>query len=160
MDSSIASWLNAAADHPGLRQLAELGAQLVVAAAGTVLALVANVAATSWWYRARPYAALSDVHALIAQNPESSFFSDHTIVATGCAVAALLVSRRWGIAATAAAVLVAVARVAVGAHYPTDVLTAAAVTIVAIVVLLPARPAVEQLLAKLTGPRREELSAR
>jgi undecaprenyl-diphosphatase len=105
-----------------------------------VVALAANVAATSWWYRARPYAALHDVHALIAPNPESSFFSDHTVVATGCALGALLVSRRWGIVAIAIALAVGLARVAVGAHYPTDVLAAVAVTTLATVVLLPTRP--------------------
>ena len=167
MDTTIAVWLNQTAQHGGLRQLAELGAKflvavpvlivaylalrsilrrdahvasLVVAGLGTAIALAANVAATSWWYRARPYTALHDVHALIAPNPESSFFSDHTIVATGCALVALLVSRRWGIAAITAALAVGVARVAVGAHYPTDVLTAAAVTTLATVALLPARP--------------------
>jgi membrane-associated phospholipid phosphatase len=188
VDSTIAAWLNAAAQHPGAQQLAEAGAQvlvalpvliavyllvrsvvrrdaaalssLVVAGIGTAVALVANVAATTWWYRARPYAVLPDVQALITKNPESSFFSDHTIVATGCAIAALLVSRRWGIAAVVAAVLVAIARVAVGAHYPTDVLTAAVVTTVAIVALLPLRSRIEAVLDKVVGrSSRQPLSA-
>jgi len=177
VDTNIAVWLNQAAQHGGLRQLAELGAQflvalpvlvvaylalrsilrrdataaasLVVAGLGTAITLVANVAATSWWYRARPYTALHDVHALIATNPESSFFSDHTIVATGCALAALLVSRRWGIVLLAAAAAVGLARIAVGAHYPTDVLTAAAITTLATVALLPARPKIAIVIGKL-----------
>jgi undecaprenyl-diphosphatase len=177
VDTNTAVWLNEAAQHSGLRQLAEVSAKflvalpvlivayltlrsilrrdanavasLVVAGIGTAIALAANVAATSWLYRARPYRALHDVHALIAPNPESSFFSDHAIAATGCALAALLVSRRWGIAAIAAALAVGLARVAVGAHYPTDVLTAAAVTTIATVALLPTRPKLTTAIGKL-----------
>ena len=89
------------------------------------------------------------MHALIAPNPESSFFSDHTIVATGCAIGALLVSRRWGVVAIAAGAAVGLARVAVGAHYPTDVLTAVAVTTLATVMLLPTRPKLTIAIGKL-----------
>lgn len=185
MDTSTAIWLNQQAQHPGLRQLAEAGAKflivapalivaslliravlrrdaialssLVVAGLGTGIALVANMVATSTWFRARPYHALTEVHALVTPTAESGFFSDHTIAVTGCAFAALLVSRRWGLAAIATAVLVAVARVAVGAHYPTDVLTAALVTSLAIAVLLPARPPIARLLTRALDrlPRRD-----
>ena len=48
-----------------------------------------------------------------------------------------------------------IVRVAVGAHYPTDVLTAALVTTVAIVALLPIRPA----LTRLTGRGLDRLPA-
>jgi membrane-associated phospholipid phosphatase len=121
-------------------------ASLLIAGAGTVLALLANVMATSTWMRVRPYNRLADVHALTARATESSFFSDHTIAVTGCAVGALLVSRRWGTAAAVCAGLVALARVAVGAHYPTDVLTAAAVTTLLILALLPLRARLTRLL--------------
>lgn len=175
MDTSTSIWLNQLAQHEGIRQLAVGGAtfvvavpalivgylfvrsvvrrdaaalsSLVVAGAGMAIALAANLAATSLWFRARPYTALAEVHALVAPTTESSFFSDHTIAVTGLAFAALLVSRRWGMAALAAALFVGVARVAVGAHYPTDVLTAAVVTSLAIIVLLPARRPIARLLA-------------
>ncbi len=174
MDDSIAEWLNAQAQHSGLHQLAVFGAKyllavpiaialylavrsfirrdntamasLLIAAGGMVLAFLANVVATSTWMRVRPYNRLVDVHALTARATESSFFSDHTIAVAGCAIGALLVSRRWGIAATVCAGLVAVARVAVGAHYPTDVLTAAAVTTLLILALLPLRERLAALL--------------
>jgi undecaprenyl-diphosphatase len=167
MDTTLVTWLNDAAQHPGARQAAEWGAKFLVAAPvlvvaylavrslwrrdaralasmvaagiGTALALAANVVATSLWYRPRPYTALSQLHPLIPPNPESSFFSDHTVIVAGCAMAALLVSRRWGAVAAGAAVLVGVARVAVGAHYPSDVLVAALVTVGAIAALLPLR---------------------
>ncbi len=175
MDTSTSIWLNQLAQHEGIRQLAVAGATFVVAVpalivaylfirsvlrrdaaalsylaiagAGTVIALVANVAATTLWFRVRPYTAVTQVHALVPPTTESSFFSDHTIAVTGLAFAALLVSRRWGIAALVAAIFVAVARVAVGAHYPTDVLTAAVVTSLAITVLLPARRPIARMLA-------------
>lgn len=188
VDTNIAVWLNQAAQHVGVRQLAEASAKflvalpllivaylalrsilrrdaaalasLLIAGAGTAIALVANVGATTWWYRARPYTALDDVHALIAPNPESSFFSDHTIAVTGCAIAALLVSRRLGVVAVISAAFVAMARVAVGAHYPTDVITAALVTTIAVVALLPTRPAiqrfVERVLERLPTTRKNE----
>jgi membrane-associated phospholipid phosphatase len=174
MDTSTSIWLNQLAQHEGIRQLAVAGAKFVVAVpalivaylfirsalrrdaaalsslavagAGTTIALAANIAATTLWFRARPYTALTQVHALVAPTTESSFFSDHTIAVTGLAFAALLVSRRWGVAALSAAIFVGVARVAVGAHYPTDVLTAAVVTSLAITVLLPARRPIARLL--------------
>jgi undecaprenyl-diphosphatase len=174
VEDSIAEWLNAQAQHSGLHQLAVFGANyllvvpiliaaylvvrsflrrdntamasLVLAGVGTLLALVANMAATSIWMRVRPYNRLGDVHALVTRATESSFFSDHTIAVTGCAVGALLVSRRWGVAAAVCAALVGIARVAVGAHYPTDVLTAAAVTTILILVLQPMRPRLARLL--------------
>lgn len=167
MDTTMAIWLNRTAQHGGLHQAAVIGAKYLVAApvliviyllvrstvrrdgfalagiaiagAGTGLALLANMAATSLWFRARPYNSLGEVHGLVARATESSFFSDHTVAVTGCALAALLVSRRWGLVSAIAAVGVAIARVAVGAHYPTDVLTAAVVTAVSIGVLLPLR---------------------
>lgn len=192
MDTAVAVWLNQQAQHSGLRQLVVFGAtfvvavpvlivgyllvrsvhrraardlaSLLVAGAGTVIALVANMIATSSWFRLRPYNALADVHGLVTRTQESSFFSDHTIAVTGLTVAALLVSRRWGLASAAAAVFVALCRVAVGAHYPTDVLTAAVVTLAAIAVLLPARPVltrlVDRLLARLPAPHPDEHAAR
>jgi len=181
MDTTVAAWLNDLAQHPGLRQAAEAGAKfvvalpvvivgylllrsvwrrdsaaiasLLVAGAGTGVALAANVVATTLWYRPRPYTALGQVHALVAPNAESSFFSDHTVVVTGCAVAALLVSRRWGLAATVAALVVGFARIAVGAHYPSDVAVAALVTAGAIGALLPLRarlvPHLDRLVARM-----------
>ena len=165
MDSTISIWLNDAAQHPVLRQLSVFGAKylvfvmvalvaavgiravwrgdaravalLLIAGVGTALALLANVGATSWWYRARPYNSIASVHALVARNPESGFYSDHTVLATGCALAIVLVARRWGLLAAGLAAAVAVARVAVGAHHPTDVLAAAAVVTIITLALLP-----------------------
>jgi len=72
--------------------------------------------------RARPYNALPHVHLLGTKSVDASFPSDHATLA-GAAIAGLfLVDLRLGIAATVAGLLLAVDRVYVGAHYPSDVL--------------------------------------
>ncbi|MEO5902279.1 MAG: phosphatase PAP2 family protein [Ilumatobacteraceae bacterium] len=71
--------------------------------------------------RARPYDAMSNVHVLVDRTTDFSFPSDHALVAGSVAVGLLFASRRWGIVACAAAMLMAFARVYVGAHYPGDV---------------------------------------
>ena len=73
--------------------------------------------------RARPYEALTDVHLLVHRTTDFSFPSDHATAAGAVAVGLLLTNRGWGhIAAVAAVVMMAFARLYVGAHYPGDVL--------------------------------------
>ena len=71
--------------------------------------------------RARPYETMSNIHVLVDKTTDFSFPSDHATVAGAVAVGLLLTSRRWGIAATVLAILMAFTRVYVGAHYPADV---------------------------------------
>jgi undecaprenyl-diphosphatase len=68
----------------------------------------------------------STVHLLVAHAADPGFPSDHATAAFAIAVAILLRSRRWGLLALAMAVALAVGRVAVGVHFPTDVLAGAA----------------------------------
>ena len=72
--------------------------------------------------RARPYDAMTGVHVLVARTTDFSFPSDHATAAGAVAVGLFLANRRWGIIACVAAVLMAFARVYVGAHYPGNVL--------------------------------------
>ena len=72
--------------------------------------------------RARPYAALPHVSLLGTPSVDGSFPSDHATLAGAAVVGLLLVDRRLGLAAAAAGILLAAARVYVGAHYPGDVL--------------------------------------
>jgi undecaprenyl-diphosphatase len=68
------------------------------------------------------------VHQLIAHAPGGSMPSDHATAAFAVAFGALLfLDRRAGLALTAAAVLIGVARVWTGLHYPGDILAAAAI---------------------------------
>jgi len=72
--------------------------------------------------RARPYNSLDNVHLLLSRTADFSFPSDHATMAGAVAVGLLLVDRRLGIVSGLAALLMAFARVYVGAHYPVDVL--------------------------------------
>jgi undecaprenyl-diphosphatase len=72
--------------------------------------------------RPRPYEAMTGVHLLVDKTADFSFPSDHATVAGAVAMGLLLANRRWGIVAGVAAIVMAVARVYVGAHYPGDVI--------------------------------------
>ncbi len=92
------------------------------AGAATLLAVALNqpiVAATG---EARPYTAHPGILVLARRSADLSFPSDHAVMAGAVAAGLWLVSRRLGAAATIAALLMAFARVYVGAHYPRDVL--------------------------------------
>ena len=73
--------------------------------------------------RPRPYVAHPEaVHLFVARSADPSFPSDHATAAFAIAFALLLRSRRLGSLALLMASLLALGRVAVGAHYPSDVL--------------------------------------
>lgn len=99
--------------------------------------------------RARPYETMTGVHVLIDKTTDFSLPSDHATVVGAVAMGLLLANRRWGIVAAILAVLMAFARVYVGAHYPGDVLAglalgalvAAAGCFALLPVFAPARPA-------------------
>jgi undecaprenyl-diphosphatase len=80
------------------------------------------------WARPRPYIAHpGDAHLFIGRSGDPSFPSDHATAAFAIAVALLLRHRKAGLLALAMAVVVSLSRVAVGTHYPSDVLGGAAV---------------------------------
>jgi membrane-associated phospholipid phosphatase len=73
--------------------------------------------------RGRPASLLDDVHLRGAPAGGLGFVSGHVAVVTALVVIAWpYLDRRWRAVAVAAAVLVALARVYVGAHFPLDVL--------------------------------------
>lgn len=69
----------------------------------------------------RPYTQMPGTLVLVARTTDFSFPSDHAVMAGAVATGVLLAGRRLGLLVTAAAVLMAVTRVYVGAHYPSDV---------------------------------------
>jgi undecaprenyl-diphosphatase len=77
--------------------------------------------------RARPFVAdPHGVHLFSGHAADPGFPSDHATAAFAIAVAILLRKRGWGIAALVAATVLSVGRVALGVHYPSDVLAGAA----------------------------------
>lgn len=77
--------------------------------------------------RARPFVAdPHGVHLFAAHAADPGFPSDHATAAFAIAVAILLRKRGWGIAALVLATVLSVGRVALGVHYPSDVVAGAA----------------------------------
>jgi undecaprenyl-diphosphatase len=108
-----------------------------VIAAGLAAALGLAIAhgVTMIWDRPRPYEAHSGVHLFVSPSGDPSFPSDHATAAFAISVSLLLRSRRIGLLALAMAVVLGVARVCVGVHYPGDVLGGALIGTTAAVVL-------------------------
>ena len=107
--------------------VARRGSTRDLAAAGwaclaTLLAVALNQPVGHLFAEARPYAVHPGLLRLADPTRDFSFPSDHAVMAGAVAAGLLLVSRRLGLAAVAAAVLMAFARVYIAAHYPWDVL--------------------------------------
>jgi len=74
-------------------------------------------------FRTRPYNLLEGVRLLVPVEADSSFPSGHTLIVAGGTVVALLKLRRWqATLLTIEAALVAISRIYVGVHYPTDII--------------------------------------
>jgi undecaprenyl-diphosphatase len=127
---------------------------LLAAGLSTILALLIVQVIDRVWDRQRPFVVLHEFHKLIAHPADASFPSDHVSGAFAI-VFALMLFRRWQIAwaALAVAVLIGVARVMVGVHWPSDVLGGVGVgALAAIAVAGPwSRPALTWLSDRLTA---------
>jgi undecaprenyl-diphosphatase len=90
--------------------------------------------------RARPFVVdPSGVHLFSGHAADPGFPSDHATGAFAVAMAIWLRDRRWGTVALLAAALVSVGRVAIGVHFPSDVIAGAVLGCLA-ALLLYARP--------------------
>jgi undecaprenyl-diphosphatase len=91
--------------------------------AAAAVALLSNQVISHLWERPRPFAAhRGSTHLLSAPSPDPSFPSDHAAAAFAIAFAVLAFSRRAGVFFLAAATLIGLSRIALGLHYPSDVL--------------------------------------
>jgi undecaprenyl-diphosphatase len=87
------------------------------------IAMVVNQAISHLWDRPRPFVDhAASTHLLSAPSPDPSFPSDHAAAAFAIAFAVLAFSRRGGFLFLAAATLIGISRIALGLHYPGDVL--------------------------------------
>lgn len=113
---------------------------------GVLVALGVNQLLAGAVAEPRPYAVLPHTLVLVPRSADYSFPSDHAVMAGAVAVGILVVHRLLGILAAALAVLMAVTRVYVGAHFPLDVTVGLAVgALVALASYLLARPLVLRL---------------
>jgi undecaprenyl-diphosphatase len=125
--AAFALWLFDPPRHVGIYRRA-CAAGLSAAAVGLLL----NQVISHIWHRARPYEAHPHgVIPLISGSHDPSFPSDHATAAFAIAFGILFVAYRAGLVFLAWATLIALSRVLVGVHYPTDVLASLGVGLVA-----------------------------
>jgi undecaprenyl-diphosphatase len=103
------------------RQLDKLTASLWAALA-PLTAVALNQPIASGVHEPRPFSVFPNALVLAHRSTDPSFTSDHATMAGAVAVGLFLVSRRLGAVAAVAAVVMAFARVYVGAHFPVDVI--------------------------------------
>lgn len=106
---------------------------LIVMGLSGVLALFVNLVLSHIWFRPRPFAVLphGDFTQLIPHPADASFPSDHASGSFGFAAASYKKSVRWvQVVFTSLAVLVGIARIYSGVHWPTDVLAGVVIGIV------------------------------
>jgi undecaprenyl-diphosphatase len=100
----------------------------VSALTAAALAMAVNQVIAHVWERPRPYVTHGlSTHLLAASSPDPSFPSDHAAAAFAIAFAVLAFSRPAGLGFLAGATLIGVSRIALGLHYPSDVLAGAVV---------------------------------
>ncbi len=102
-----------------------MGNRLVAAAllapVATVVAFGVQQLIVMFVDEARPYAVHPSALVLVSRTTDPSFPSDHACVTAAIAVGLLFANRRLGYAAAIGALLMAVTRLYVGAHWPIDV---------------------------------------
>jgi len=98
----------------------------VAAVLSAGLALAVGKAISELVDRARPFVADTHVHLFSGHAADPGFPSDHATAAFAIATAIVLRRRDWGAFALVAATVLSLGRVALGVHYPSDVLAGAA----------------------------------
>jgi undecaprenyl-diphosphatase len=149
--ATFALWMLA---RPGSERKWKLASASALASAAP--ALLVNQVIADFWHRARPFATHSDAHVWGSRSHDPSFPSDHASAAFAIAFAVFLFDRLVGSVFLAAAAVIGVGRVFIGAHYPADVLAGCLVGLAsALLVARLARPVIGflvRLVERLTDP--------
>jgi undecaprenyl-diphosphatase len=141
--ATFALWLLA---RPGGTRKWKLASACALGSAA--LALLLNQVIGNLWDRQRPFAAHPSAHVWGSRSHDPSFPSDHASAAFAIAFAVLLFDRAVGTVFLAAAIIVGVGRVFIGAHYPLDVVAGCLVGLASALLLVRvARPVVAWLVA-------------
>ena len=98
---------------------------LMMGAALTLGFVIVNLTVKPLVGRVRPYDLNNAVELIVAALNDYSFPSGHTLACTECATVLMIRDKRFGIPALILAVLVALSRLYLYVHYPTDVLAGA-----------------------------------
>ena len=149
--ATVALWLLA---RPGGERKWKLAATTALAAAA--VGLLINQLIAKIWHRQRPFASHPSAHVWGSRSHDPSFPSDHASASFAIAFAVFAFDRIAGAIFMAAAVVIGVGRVFIGAHYPADVGAGVLVGLAsAVLVVRLARPLLEplvRLVERLTDP--------
>jgi len=139
--ATFALWLLA---RPGGTRKWKLASACALGSAA--LALLINQVIGKLWHRQRPFAAHPAAHVWGSRSHDPSFPSDHASAAFAIAFAVFLFDRVIGSVFLAAAAVIGVGRVFIGAHYPLDVFAGCLVGLAsALVVARVATPLIDRL---------------
>jgi undecaprenyl-diphosphatase len=133
------------------RRVWRRAALAAVLSAGVALALAKVI--SELVDRARPFVVEPHgVHLFTAHAADPGFPSDHATGAFAVAMAIYLRNRAWGAVALVAAAVLAIGRVAIGVHFPSDVLAGAVLgcAVALILFIRPVRSRIDRL-ADLVG---------
>jgi len=111
---------------------------VISAAASVVLSrLIITEIIKNLLHRARPYEVLETAEKLIKENQDfQSFPSGHAAIFFAIAMAIYFFNKKLGIAFFVGAVLVGLARIFVGVHWPSDVLAGAIIGIISGIIII------------------------
>ena len=84
--------------------------------------IVGNLFLKNVFARIRPYDLNTDIQILVPHLSDYSFPSGHTLASFEAATAIFINNKKWGIPALCLATLIALSRLYLYVHYPTDVL--------------------------------------
>ena len=132
----LVAWWRSRGDRDPSTMAAALWAPL-----GALVAIGLNQPLVTHFQEARPNTVFPHALLLVSPSQDYAFPSDHAVMAGAVTAGVLLANRRLGVATALAALVMAFARVYVGAHFPLDVMVGllfgAAVTLLG---YLAARP--------------------